>query len=46
MQLQPERIGRESMTAKPVRVDIEFEFFDEVLRSAPLVVPGNQVGSP
>ena len=44
MQLQPERVRAEAMTAKPVRVDVELELFDPILGRAAVVVTRDQIG--
>ena len=44
MELEPERVGAEPVTAEAVGVDVEFELFDLVLRHAPVVVPRDEIG--
>lgn len=44
VELQPERVGAEAMTAKPVGVDVEFELFDPILGRPAGIVPGNEIG--
>jgi hypothetical protein len=44
MQLQPEGVRAEVMTAEAVGVDIELELLDPILRRAAIVVPVNKIG--
>ena len=46
MQLQPEGVGAEAMTAEAIGVEVEFELFDPILRRAAVVVPRDEIGGP
>jgi hypothetical protein len=43
VQLQPEGIRAEAMTAKPVGVDVELELLDPIFGGAAIVVPGHKI---
>ena len=43
MQLQPERVRAEAMTARPVSVDVELELFDPILGRPAVVVPRDEI---
>ena len=44
VQLQATRVGAEAMTAEAIRVDVELELLDPILRRAPVVIPRNEIG--
>ena len=44
VELQAEGVRAEAMTAEAIGVDVEFEFFDPVLRRAAVVIPGDEIG--
>src|SRR5437667_8255058 len=43
VQLEPEGVRAEAMTAKPISVDVELELFDPILGRAAVVVPRDDV---
>ena len=43
MELQPEGIRAEAMAAKPVGVDVEFEFLDPILSGPTVVIPRDEI---
>ena len=44
VQLQPEGVRAEAMTAEAIRVDVELELLDPILRCAAVVVPRDEIG--
>ena len=44
MELQPEGVRAEAMTAEAIRVDIELELFDPILGRPAVVVPRDEIG--
>jgi hypothetical protein len=44
VELQAEGVRAEAMTAEAIRVDIELEFLDPILRRAAGVVPRDEIG--
>jgi hypothetical protein len=44
VQLQPKGIRAEAMTAEAIRVDVELELLDPILRRAAVVVPRDEIG--
>ena len=44
MQLQAEGVGAEAMTAEAIRVDVELELLDPILRRPAVVVPRDEIG--
>ena len=46
MELQAECVGAEAMTAEAIRVEVELELLDRILRRAAVVVPRDEIGGP
>ena len=44
VELQSDGVGAEPMTAEAIGVDVQFEFFDPILRRAAIVVPRDEIG--
>src|ERR1700741_1014925 len=44
VQLQPDGVRAEAMTAETIRVDLELELLDPILRGAAVVIPRDEIG--
>src|SRR4029450_14074707 len=44
VELQADRVGAEAMTAEAIRVEVELELLDPILRRAAVVVPRDEIG--